>query len=126
MLDPDVVVKRAVEYIEAHLSGTLSVKEIAAALKLDPGNVDCDFRQVVGVTIKKYVDGRLMERVDSLLAGGERCGYRIATELGFSSDRAFYRWFKRVYHITFRKLKSRRDLTSGESRRGDRPRPASK
>jgi AraC-like DNA-binding protein len=126
MPDLDALADWTVKYIDTHLSATLSVKEISAELKLDPGDVERAFRRVMGMTIKRYIGRRLMERVDYLLASGERSGYEIGIELGFSSDRAFYRWVKRVYDVSFRKLKSEKYLSSSKSQGGEAPRSTSK
>ena len=68
MTDFNVVAKQALEYIETHLAATLSVKEISRELKLDSGDVERAFRRARGVTIKRYVDRRLMEKLEHWLA----------------------------------------------------------
>ena len=107
MTDFNVVAKQVLEYIETHLRATLSVKEISRELKLDSGDVERAFRRARGITIKRYVDKRLTERLDYWLGVGERSGYEIGIELGFSSDLAFYRWVKRVSGLSFREVKAR-------------------
>ena len=105
MPDLDVLADQIVRYIDTHLSATLSVKEISAQSKLDPADVERVFRRTKGITIKRYIDKRLKERLEHLIASEERRGYEIGMELGFRSDQAFYRWTKRVCGIPFRRLK---------------------
>jgi AraC-like DNA-binding protein len=107
MTDFNLVAKQALEYIETNLRATLSVKEISRELNLDPGDVVRAFRRARGITIKRYVDGRLMEKLEYWLANSERSGYEIGVELGFTSDLAFYRWVKRVSGLSLRGVKAR-------------------
>ena len=123
MTDFNVVAKQTLEYIETHLSGTLSVKQISSELNFDRGDVVRAFRRAKGITIKRYVDRRLAERLNYWLMSGERSGYEIGSELGFNSDQAFYRWVKRVYGLPFRELKSQKRLDLSKVGGGEVPQP---
>jgi len=105
MTERRALVKETMDYIDSNLKATLSIKRIAAEVKSDPADIDRAFRQVTGKTIKRYIDEKCKEKLDKWLMAGTYKGYEIGAQLGFGSDQAFYRWVKRVYNISFRKLK---------------------
>ena len=106
MLDIELA-EWTVEYINAHLSATLSVKVIAAAKGADPSDLERAFRRTYHVTIKSYVHQRLKEVVIDRVRAGDCKGCSLAQELGFRSDRAFYRWCKHTFGIAWREVKAR-------------------
>jgi methylphosphotriester-DNA--protein-cysteine methyltransferase len=106
MLDLELA-EWAVKYIDAHLSATLSVKVIAAARGVDASDLERAFHRTYHVTIKSYVDGRLKEVVIDRVRAGNCKGCALAEELGFRSDRAFYRWCKHAFGIPWRQVKAR-------------------
>ena len=122
MTERRALVKETMDYIDSNLKATLSIKRIAAEVKSDPADIDRPFRQVTGKTIKRYIDEKCKEKLDKWLMEGTYKGYEIGAQLGFGSDQAFYRWVKRVYNISFRKLKSENYLASRNSRGGQTPR----
>jgi AraC-like DNA-binding protein len=126
MTDSRALVKETMDYIDSNLKATLPIKRIAAELKSDPADIDRAFRQVTGKTIKRYIDDKCKEKLDKCLMAGTYKGYEIGTELGFSTDQAFYRWVKRVYNVSFRKLKGEKQLSSSKKRAGEAPRSTSK
>lgn len=96
------------EYIDQHLSPHLGLKEIAAAFDIDPGELDRLFRNGNGTTIKKYIDARLKEQAAQLISFGKP-GYEIGKTLGFRSDGAFYKWARRVFGDSLKRVLKKSD-----------------
>jgi methylphosphotriester-DNA--protein-cysteine methyltransferase len=97
-------IAKAEIYIERFSNICLTEKEIAYAIGIHPSDFVRIFRRAKGLTPKKYLDEKLMERVVQRLTSENVLGYTISYELGFSSEQAFYRWVKRVFGVSFRKL----------------------
>lgn len=109
------LVKQVARCVDSNPRATLTVKEIAAAMKSDPAGLDRAFRHSTGKTIKHYIDEKYKEKIDDCLKAGDCRGYEIGDKLGFKSDLAFYRWVKRVYGIPFRQLKLRKRVKWGKN-----------
>jgi methylphosphotriester-DNA--protein-cysteine methyltransferase len=71
---------------------------------MDASDVDRRFRKVKGMTLKGYLDQLLKERLIGLLGKRRRYGYEYANALKFPSDRAFYRWVRRAFGMSFSQL----------------------
>lgn len=100
-----VDVEKVKRFIRDNLKGTLGLKEISTAFRKDPGDLDRAFRNVEGMTIKRYIDIKLKEKVQQQLADGGVKGYELANEFGFLSEQSFYRWSRRVFGSSFSKLR---------------------
>ena len=96
--------RRIEAYIEKNPKPSVSVKEIALALRIHPSDLDRTFRRARGVTIKKFIDQKSTKLIETRMSEGFCKGCALAQEFGFSSDQAFYRWIKRVFGIPFRQL----------------------
>jgi len=104
-----VDVDRLKEFIRKNLRATLGLKEISTAFGKDPGDLDRAFRNVEGMTIKRYVDIKLKEKLQQRLADGGVKGYEVAKEFEFLSEQSFYRWSKRVFGYSFSNLRKQMD-----------------
>jgi AraC-like DNA-binding protein len=73
--DPNVTehprIDWAINYIDEHLEERLSLNELAAKAGLSVWRFCVVFRQHAGVTPRRYIWGRRLQKVQSLLAGGE-------------------------------------------------------
>lgn len=98
------LIKRAEKVIEEMCSGHLTVKEIAYMLKVHPSDFVRIFRKIKGMTPKKYIDEQLKIKVMQKLTNRVTFGYKFAYELDFSSEQMFYRWVKRVFGVSFKRL----------------------
>ncbi len=92
-------------YIASHGNHRLTSKEIASEIGIDCSDFVRVFQRATGVTPKKYLDQRMKSHVLQCFAYDNMQGYKICYELGFSSEQAFYRWVKRVFGISFKRLK---------------------
>ena len=100
---PDFV-REATQYIEKHLSPSLTIKAIACVVGKHPSELDRMFSRAKSLTIKQYIDKLCKGEVERRLRSGDTKGSQIALELGFRDDQAFYRWIRRVFGIPFREL----------------------
>ncbi|MBA4312478.1 MAG: hypothetical protein C0417_07590 [Chlorobiaceae bacterium] len=96
--------QKAIDYIKTNWRGGKSLKEIAKIHKIDPGNLEREFRNTEGMTVKHYTDGKRKEYLVQLISKDDAFGYEMGAKLGFETDRAFYRWVKRAFGISFREL----------------------
>ena len=108
-----------IRMLESVKSSEYTVKQISYIFGMDASDVDRRFRRAKGMTLKAYLDEVLKDRLYKCLRKGFKYGYQCANLLGFSSDYAFYHWFKRVHGKSFRQLwpelkaKHRSELRAG-------------
>jgi AraC family transcriptional regulator len=101
--------KRILDAIEAGLSGSLSLADIAAAAAVTPFRLSHGFRQVMGVSLHQYVIQRRVEHAKVLLRTTDDPLSQIAAAVGFANQSHFTTVFKRVtgstpriYRVDFR------------------------
>jgi AraC-like DNA-binding protein len=83
----------AVTYIDEHLDERLSLNELAAKAGLSVWRFCAVFRQQLGISPRRYIWGRRLEKVRSLLASGEAPA-SAALMTGFSDQSHLCRRFK--------------------------------
>lgn len=81
----DARLARAVDYIEAHLGGALSVGTLAAVASLSPSQFARAFKAATGEAVWAFVQRRRAERAAELLATTPLSQAEIAHRCGFSS-----------------------------------------
>ncbi|HEX4375713.1 MAG TPA: AraC family transcriptional regulator [Steroidobacteraceae bacterium] len=107
-------VTRAVDFIDASLSGDLRLQDIAAAVNLSPYHFGRLFAAVMGESPMAYVRRRRLAKAAlRLMNDPETSLIDLAFECGFESQEAFTRAFRRTL-----------GLTPGELRRGHSSTPA--
>lgn len=94
------VIRRAREYIAAHLSENPGLPEIAAAVYVTPHHLSFLFKKQVGIGIADYMNQQKLLRTAELLSDSELSVLDIALQSGFTSKSNFYRVFKEYYGIT--------------------------
>jgi AraC-like DNA-binding protein/mannose-6-phosphate isomerase-like protein (cupin superfamily) len=94
------VVRRAKEYIAAHLTENPSLGEIAAATYITPHHLSFLFKKQMGIGIADYMNQQKILRTAELLADSRMSILDIALQSGFTSKSNFYRVFKEYYGIT--------------------------
>lgn len=111
---------KAINHILVSWRDGQTLKSIAAAFNVDPGNLDRLFRRRLGMTVTAFVTRQRKEYVLRRLKGGRVFGYELGAELGFVDDWSFYRWAKRAFGIPFAQLK--KEASGSPSRHGQSPR----
>ncbi|HEY9578321.1 MAG TPA: AraC family transcriptional regulator [Rhizorhapis sp.] len=91
---------RVIDYIEAHLSDDLSVRELATIAGLSAHHFGLAFRQSTGHPPHRYVIMRRIERAKALLLTSQASVTQIAHATGFSSHGHFTAHFRRLVGTT--------------------------
>lgn len=97
--EPSHYVKRALRYIEEHLSMSLTISEIAKELFISPDTLSHRFKKEMGESVGKYIDGLIFFKAEQLLGGSELPLAQISSELGFYDQFYFSRRFKDKFGI---------------------------
>jgi len=81
-------------YVDQHLSAGLSSADVCAALGLSYETLRRRFRQDNGITLKQYIQGRLIQQAALQLLLTNRTVSEIAGVMGFQDEFYFSRVFK--------------------------------
>ena len=88
--------RRAIEYIEASLAGSVSLADIATAAGLTRMHFAAQFKVATGLTPHEYLLRRRIERAQEALAGTSMSLVEVALSVGFQTQSHFTSVFKRV------------------------------
>jgi transcriptional regulator GlxA family with amidase domain len=99
--------KRATEYMAGHLSGSISLSDIAAAAGLSPMYFAAQFRLATGRRPHEYLLKRRIERAQELLLNSHLPLVEIAFEVGFKAQAHFTTVFARFVGETPRVWRQR-------------------
>ncbi len=112
------LIRQAVEYIEAHISESLSLERIAAECNLSEFYFSRMFSVIVGQSLGQYMLGRRLSIAAERLSATQDSIITIALDLGFDYPEVFSRAFKRQYGMSPTACrKSRPSLKSVEKAR---------
>jgi len=92
--------RRAVDFIQAHLAEDVSMPELAAAVGLSPFHFSRLFKKSVGLSPHQYLVQRRVERARDLLLTGQSSIATVALEVGFCDQSHLAARFKRIYGLT--------------------------
>jgi AraC family transcriptional regulator len=76
----------AIDYIQAHLDGDLSMAQIAGSVNSSPTHFASLFKRATGVSLHQYVIKQRVERAKLLLETTDLPIANIASKVGFSSQ----------------------------------------
>lgn len=94
------VVQKTIAYIEANLSGDLSLGTLARLMQLTPGYLSSLFHRETGQTLTSYIGSHRMQAALQLLQSTRLQVQSIAQLCGFSDPNYFARLFKRHFGLT--------------------------
>jgi AraC-like DNA-binding protein len=94
-----VLVERAMRFMEQHVHRPLSVSDVAEVFYLSPHYFADLFRQFTGTTVKQYHETVRLRKAALLLRDRTRSITEISRALGYSSVHYFSRRFKRHYKV---------------------------
>jgi AraC family transcriptional regulator len=89
-------VKRAVDYVEAHLGGPVSLGEMAEATGLTRMHFAAQFRIATGFRPHEYLLRKRIERARDMLLSSDASLVAIALSVGFQTQAHFTTVFKRL------------------------------
>jgi AraC family transcriptional regulator len=93
-------IRRAVEFMQAHLEHELPLKEIAAASYLSPYHFARLFKKLTGTTPHSYLAGLRAARAKSLLAETDWSVSEIAARVGYATPSHFTKAFRQLTGLT--------------------------
>jgi AraC family transcriptional regulator len=88
------------EYVDANLTGDLSLRGIATAVQVRPHRLARDFRDRTGVPLHQYVLGRRVDRAAQLLRRSDTPVALVAIECGFADQSHLTTAFRRRVGVT--------------------------
>jgi len=89
------LVRRAIDYIGAHLQEPISLQEVADAVAVTPNYLSAIFKKTVGVSLWSYLTEKRIQRAMGLLESNPRQNVlQIALACGFNSTAAFNKAFR--------------------------------
>ena len=100
--------KRAIEFIEAHLDSPMALADVAGAAGLSRMHFAAQFRAATGVRPHEFALRRRIEKAQSLLATTDVPIIELALATGFSSQSHFTVVFKRVSGLSPRQWRQSR------------------
>jgi AraC-like DNA-binding protein len=111
-------IRRAEEYIKAHLSEPLDNELLARVAQVSPRSLYRSFVHFRGVTPFRYVQELRLEQAHRLLTAADRAGdiRSIAAQAGFPSYASFWRSYVRKFGAPPSKSRGRNGLGEDSSR----------
>ena len=88
---------RVMDYIDANLSGNISLSEVAAATFLSPNYVSQLLKKQTGMAFVEWLTVRRMEQAQHLLAHSVERVSKIANSVGFADEAYFTRRFRQRF-----------------------------
>jgi Response regulator containing CheY-like receiver domain and AraC-type DNA-binding domain len=96
----NLLVLRAIEYLESHYAGKIGLREVAGVLYISPNYLSELFKKQTGQTFSDYLLTVRMEKARGFLENVEYRVSDIAAMTGFSDGRYFSSTFKKYYGMT--------------------------
>ncbi len=87
--------KDVYEYIHKNCYGDLRIKQIAQDFGMHPSTFSKGFKKRTGMTLKTYIDQKLIRKMQEQLLITEKTICTIAVEMHFSDEFHFSRYFKK-------------------------------
>jgi AraC family transcriptional regulator len=97
---------KALWYIESHLSGELSLEEIAGAVEVSRFHLSRAFAVSTGNSLAGYVRARRLTEAAKALVQGAPDILTVALESGYGSHEAFTRAFRQHFGLTPEQLRA--------------------
>ncbi len=94
------LVDRIIEYMQAHLYGSLSFADVCRFSAQSATNLKTIFKTVTGVGVMSYYRNLKIEEAKRMLREGDGNITQIADRLGYTSVHYFSRYFKRTTGMT--------------------------
>ena len=100
VIQNNLTVNVAVEYMYENVGKKLTVAEIAATVKMSESNFQSVFRKAKGQSVMNYFNNLKAEQAKIMLRKAIYTHGEIAAALGFSSESYFTRHFKKITGMT--------------------------
>jgi len=103
-------VGRAIWFIESHVSGDLSLDDIAKSVGVSRYYLVRAFGVVTGRSVMRYVRGRRLTEAARSLINGAPDILTVALDAGYSSHEAFTRAFREQFGMTPEAVRAQANL----------------
>lgn len=103
-------IEKAVEYIDANISNTGTVNDLAKIAGINTNKLQEGFQLIFGKTVNEYIRDKRLTKALNLLSTGNKNVSEVVYELGLSSRSYFSKIFKEKYGISPRKVLSRKPI----------------
>ena len=100
MAEWNLNVQRMLDFIELHLDEPITLSLVARRLGYSPWYCTRQFRQILGLSFRRYLASRRLSAAAMALRDGETGTLELALRWGFTSQEAFSRAFKRAFGIS--------------------------
>lgn len=110
------VVQKTLTYIDANLSGDLSLSSLARMMQVSPGYLSTIFHRETGHTLAEHITTLRMRAALQLIKSTRLQVQTVAQLIGFSDPNYFSKQFKRYYGVT--PLQYRKDQPALSSQAG--------
>lgn len=97
-------------YIQDHLASSLTIKSIADGLGLKAENLSKNFRNDTGISLKKYINSKVIQKSQDQLLLTDKPVKEISMEMGFGDEFQFSRYFKRSVGMSPSLYRTRNNL----------------
>lgn len=97
--------KNTLDYLSAHLSAGLRIREIADALEMPIHQLSRSFSRDTGYGLKEYMEQMLLKKARHLLLHTDMSVSEISESLGFTDPFYFSRFFKKYEQIAPREYR---------------------
>ncbi|WP_090917197.1 AraC family transcriptional regulator [Bacillus sp. 103mf] len=93
------LLKRAIDYMEKHIEEELNLEEVASYCAMSMYHFHRVFQDNIGMSVNSYIRKRRLTYAAQALVMTNRSVLDIAVQYGFSSQEAFTRAFKGMFHL---------------------------
>ncbi len=93
------LLKRAIDYMEKHIEEELTLEEVASYCAMSMYHFHRVFQDNIGMSVNSYIRKRRLTYAAQALVMTNRSVLDIAVQYGFSSQEAFTRAFKGMFHL---------------------------
>lgn len=97
--ESDTIIEQIDRYIDDHLADNLTRNSFSEVVYLNPVYLAELFRRAKGISIKRYVNQRRLEKAAELLLSTEENVYNIALKVGYPTSSYFSRKFREYYGV---------------------------
>jgi AraC family transcriptional regulator len=97
---PPRQLQQVLDYIEAHLTHNIQLKDLAQRLGMSQFHFSRLFKQSLGLSPYQYLIQQRIERAQKLLRQGDRPVIDIALDCGFGSHSHFSKQFRQIIGMT--------------------------
>ena len=95
-----LLLERIQSYMFAHLRKGLTIREIARELGVSPSLLRLTFRKEMKVSLGRYIQTRIMHKIEPMLRSTDMSVSEIAAEMGYQTESSLIRAFKRESGMT--------------------------